>query len=100
MAEKKSLASTLLAGAVARVKEQGATTWGAGEHLAFLRYAALDAYKSAQSMASKQPGTKVEDHMAKLLKDAFSGDPEVAYASNLQKLLVKSGDIKAGGDYA
>ena len=100
MAEKKAIASTLAAGAVARVKEQGATSWGVDEHLAFLRYMAVDAYKSAASMSAKNPAVKVEDNFNTLLKDAYAKDPEIAYASNFQKLLVKAGELKAGGGYA
>lgn len=101
MAEKKAIASTLLAGAFSRVKEQPgfAGAWGVDEHLAMLRYASTDALKSAQSMIAKDSKLELGATVNKLLKDAFAADPEAAYASNFQKLLVKAGELKAGGGY-
>jgi len=86
MAEKKTIASTLLAKANARVLEQQ-TGWSNGHHLALLRYAADEAI--AQAGGSKEVREKVNA----ILKAELGKDPEVAYASNWKKLLEKAGDI-------
>lgn len=114
MADKKTIGSVLASNAVARVKEQGsfAGAWGVDEHLACLRYMVVDAIKQAPGMleksiaSAKSPEEKAQ--LAKLtladqvnieLRKAFSSDPELAYASNFQKLLIKAGELKSSGGY-
>ena len=98
MAEKKAVASTLIAGAVAKVLQQGAVKWGVGEHLALVRYCAMDAITQAEKDPASK-GKPLGEIVGARLKAEFGKDPEIAYASNFQKLLEKSGDLKASGEY-
>ena len=103
MAEKKSM-STLAAKAVALLKEQGASKWGTGEHLACLRYMTSDAYAQAVKATEKEPDLQkrlaaIGESVNAQLKAAFKEDPELGYASNFQKLLEKAGEIKVQTEY-
>lgn len=109
MAQKKVINSALLAKAVAKVKEGKSFMgkWGVGEHLACMRYAAVDALADAESTMkvhnakpeNKDKQIKFADAYNAVLKQAFASDPEFAYASNFQKLLVASGEIKETSEY-
>ena len=96
MANEKSTMHLATAKAVARVKEQTAFAgkWGTREHLACLRYLACDAFEASK-------GDLAKFNLA--LVEVFKADPELGYASNTQKLLVKCGEIeaetKSGGGY-
>lgn len=109
MADKKtSIASSLVAGATAKVLEQGAKNWLKPEHLAMLRYMAQDAIrqcptvraamiKSAATDEAKAQIAKLTDAdlVGQALKAAFTADDECAYASEFKKLLQRAGDIPA-----
>lgn len=108
MAEKKDIKSTIVASAYARVKDQRFSDWGANQHGALLRYVAVDAMKSAESIVKRNnalPADKqekelsVEKAMLRLLKQAFEDDTEIVYASNFKKLVVKMGDLQENGGY-
>jgi len=90
MAEKNSI-STAAAKAVAKVKEGKAFEgkWGVGEHLACIRYLVMDAMAEAKLDAEDVKTVNEK------LKEAFKANPELAYASNFQKLLISHGEIKA-----
>lgn len=108
---KKNTMSTLAAGAVARVKGQAGFTgaWGTREHLACMRYMALDALSSATKDkrlgqpvdAQKPDGAKwtIEGLVDAQLKSAYNADPELGYASNFEKLLQACGEVKTAGEY-
>lgn len=102
--------STPAAKAVAKIKESPtfvkAQKWGVWEHLAFLRYLVADAIGQAEKninaaqVAAKTPEEKakaekmtLEDEVNSLLKATFKDNPEIAYASNFQKLLVALNEI-------
>jgi hypothetical protein len=94
--EKKTM-TVLAAKAVARVKGNPAFpgSWGVGEHLAALRFMAVDALADAANKPEVKAGKeKIGDAFNGILKTAFAADPELAYASNFQKLLVKTGELK------
>lgn len=110
MAEKNAINSALITAAVAKVKEQKTFTgaWGVGEHLACMRYVAVDAINSASGEIDAwkkkpenagKPEPKVGEWVNGKLKAAFASDPEFAYASNFQKLLIKAKEIQAGSSY-
>jgi len=98
MPDKKSI-GTLAAKSVARVKEQSRFNgkWGVAEHLACLRYMALDALAQETGRKAKDGETlaPVQDRFNAVLQEAFKCDPELAYASNFQKLLIKAGELEA-----
>lgn len=114
MPEKKTM-SLAAAAAVAWVKDQPsyAGAWGVGEHLALTRRMAIDALEPAQKMVGQpvmrdgKPLVKdgkpvvhdLKSALNTVLKAAHAADPELAYASNFQKLLVKCGEIQAGSEY-
>lgn len=111
MAEKKSM-STRAAKAVAFIKSQSQFTgkWGTSEHLALLRRMAVDAIlesakdaRLGKPMDEKQPSGPKWDTAAIVnadLREAFRADPELGYASNFEKLLVKCGELATAGEYA
>ena len=99
--EKKTM-SGLAAKAVARVKGQPgfAGSWGVAEHLACLRYITMDAMADAANNPEVKAGKlKLPDAVNAALKLAFSADPELAYASNFAKLLVKTGELTEASQY-
>lgn len=123
MAEKKSM-STLATKGVAFVTEQPnfAGRWGTGEHLALMRCMTRDALSQAckdagiEMPVTKLPQTTVDGKpkldkdgkpmvhtlatlVNKYLSDAHRADPELGYASNMDKLLKKMGVIKSETDY-
>lgn len=102
--------SVSAAKAVARVKEQPsfvkAQKWGVGEHFACIRYMVRDAIAQAEkdinaaAVAAKTPAEKeaaekltLEDAVNNILRAAFNANPELAYASNFQKLLIALGEV-------
>lgn len=121
MAEKKNM-HVATAAAVARVKEQSSFSgkWGAPEHCAGQRYLTTDAIVRFE----KNPKVRVvgtdkkeveatvvfkatagagevtlQDAINSHLRAVYAADPEWAYASNMQKLLEKCGEIAVAADY-
>jgi hypothetical protein len=111
MAEKKSM-STRAAKAVAMVKSQPQFQgkWGVSEHLACLRHMSVDSVREmskdarlGKPMDDKKPdGPKwgIAELVNEDLRATFRADPELGYASNFEKLLVKCGDLQKADDYA
>lgn len=108
--KKKSIASSLVAGAVAKVMEQGAKDWVKREHLAMIRYLAMDAVRQCKTVreamvkAAVTPEAKAQvekltdaDLVGQALRKAFESDDEIAYASEFKKLLVASGELATAG---
>lgn len=107
MAKQKSEIPTRAASAVAKLKELNPAldNWTAQEHLAFLRYLVMDAYRELpawrKAVEAKPGATPFKDDTAAfnaLLRDAVFTHPTYSEQANFKKQLIGWGELEAGSN--